>query len=55
MASMAVPMRVVTRSLASDLVRRVRIRQFASSAIRRKDVASQEELPNMRHAQRPRK
>ena len=29
-------------------------RQFTCTAIRNKDVASQDELPNLRHAQRPR-
>lgn len=29
-------------------------RQFTCSAVRAKDVASQEDVPNMRHAQRPR-
>lgn len=52
-ASSRVPSRVALRSGVASAVRSP-TRQLTCAAIRWKDVASQEELPNMRHAQRPR-
>ena len=44
-----------SRVCASNTVRSVTIRQFASAALRSKDVASQEDISNLRHAPRPRR
>lgn len=51
----AAPLRSAVRAVAKQSVLSLQIRQFTCTAIRTKDVASQEDVPNMRHAQRPRK
>ena len=50
-----VSLRVALRSGVCLSARSCTTRQFTCAAIRSKDVASQEEIPNMRHAQRQRK
>ena len=44
----------VTRLVVKRSPRISRTRQFSCTAIRAKEVANQDELPNLRHAQRPR-
>ena len=49
------PVRNVTRLVVKQSSPLPKTRQFTCTAIRAKEVANQEELPNLRHAQRPRK
>lgn len=51
----ATPVRSVARLVAKQSSRLPKTRQFTGTAIRAKEVANQDELPNLRHAQRPRK
>ena len=53
--STATPIRTSARLVARTYPPSSTTRQFACSATRAKEVASQDELPNLRHAQRPRK
>ena len=56
MAGRLVPSPLCHSARSASRVLRVPVaRHFCSSALRRKDVASQDDLPNMRHAARPRK
>ena len=48
------PVRNVARLVVKHSAPLSKTRQFTCSAIRAKEVANQEELPNLRHAQRPR-
>ena len=55
MALKAAPLGASIRVLRTVSRKNAPLRQFACSAHRSKNVASHEEPPNMRHAQRPRK
>lgn len=49
----ATPVRNVTRLVTKPSARSSTTRQFTCTAVRAKEVANQDELPNLRHAQRP--
>lgn len=49
-----VHMRNATRLVAKQSPRSLLTRQFTCTTVRAKEVANQDELPNLRHAQRPR-
>lgn len=53
--SAATPVRNVARLIAQQSLPLSKTRQLTCTAIRAKEVANQDELPNLRHAQRPRK
>ncbi|KAI9793789.1 MAG: NADH-ubiquinone oxidoreductase 30.4 kDa subunit, mitochondrial [Candelina submexicana] len=47
------PLAIVSRPSTSSNLRRAASRSFSTSLLRQKDVVNQEELVNLRHAQRP--
>ncbi|MCJ1455977.1 NADH-ubiquinone oxidoreductase 30.4 kDa subunit, mitochondrial [Mycoblastus sanguinarius] len=49
----AAPLRCTFQSAAKSSARSISTRQFTCTAIRKKDVASQDDTPNLRHAPRP--
>lgn len=52
--SAAIPVRNVIRLVTKQSPRLPKTRPFSCTAVRAKEVANQDELPNLRHAQRPR-
>ena len=53
--SAATPIKSIAQLVAKQTPRLSKTRQFTCTAHKAKEVANQDELPNLRHAQRPRK